>query len=351
MQILITGNLGYVGPIVVGHLRNRYPEANLTGFDCGYFTHFRSGPDDVTDSYPGRQVFGDVREFPADLLEGVDAVVHLAALSNDPMGSRFENVTGEVNFRATVALAEAASFAGVKSFVFASSCGVYGATHGTARRECDETVPLTAYARSKVDAERYLCEMKNRQMTVTCLRFATACGMSPAVRLDLVLNDFVACAIASRKITVLSDGTPWRPLIDVRDMARAIEWAIMRTPVNGGPILTVNVGCDDRNYCMKELAEAVAELVSGTSVSIATDAPSDRRSYRVDFSLFRALAPEYTPRVTLAESIASLRDGLTAAGFSDTQFRDSLWMRLKALETHLAAGRLTPDLRWAVALH
>lgn len=351
MRILITGNLGYVGPIVVSHLRNRFPDAFLIGYDNGYFAHCHGGSGDGVQPCLDCQVLGDVREFPGDLLEGVDALVHLAAISNDPMGLRFVAVTGEINLGATAALAAAASRAGVGNFVFASSCGVYGAANGTARRETDEVQPLSAYARSKVEAERHLHQENFANMTVTCLRFATACGMSPGLRLDLVLNDFVASALATRTITVLSDGTPWRPLIDVRDMARAIEWAVLRAPEAGGPCLTLNVGSDNQNHQMKDLAEAVAAAIPGTAVSVNSEAPPDKRSYRVDFSMFRDLAPEFAPRISLADSVASLREGLAAMGFADTQFRNSQRMRLRALEAHLAAGHLMPDLRWAHPVH
>ena len=343
MRVLITGNLGFVGPVLVAHLRSRFPQSTLVGFDNAYFTHtLAATPQTLLD----RQVFGDVRQLPPDLIEDVDAVVHLAAISNDPMGTRFEAVTREINFRASIALAKAANRAGVRNFVFASSCGVYGATNGVARRETDGVAPLTAYARSKVDTERELERTNLRPMTVTCLRFATACGMSPGLRLDLVLNDFVASALASGNITVLSDGTPWRPLIDVNDMARAIEWAIVRTPDDGGPFRSVNVGSDDANYRMKDLAEAVAAAIPDTLVSINRDAPPDKRSYRVDFSLFREIAPDFAPQMTLARSVADLRDGLRSRGFADAHFRNSEHVRLKALEAHVTAGRLTPDLRW-----
>jgi nucleoside-diphosphate-sugar epimerase len=351
MRMLITGNMGYVGPVVAGHMRAQYPNARLIGFDSGYFADCLTGADEPPEIVLDRQIFGDVREPPPDLFDGVDAIIHLAAISNDPMGSRFETVTDEINFRATTAIAEAACSAGVRNLVFASSCSVYGAADATARRETDRVEPLTAYGRSKIAVERYFQSRDFGAMTVTCLRFATACGMSPRLRLDLVLNDFVACALASRKITVLSDGSPWRPLIDVRDMARAIEWAAVRMSENGGPALSINVGGDDRNYRVRDLAEAVAEEIPGTEVDINTQAPPDKRSYRVDFSLFRELAPEYLPKVTLSESIAGLREGLTGMGFADPQFRNSQHMRLKALEAHIAADRLTPDLRWRLPHH
>jgi Nucleoside-diphosphate-sugar epimerases len=183
-------------------------------------------------------------------------------------------------------------------------------------------------------------------MTVSCLRFATACGMSDRLRLDLVLNDFVASALATGRITVLSDGTPWRPLIDTADMARAIDWAISRDPSAGGRYLAVNVGSEDRNYQVRQLAEAVASALPGTDVSINTDAPADSRSYQVDFSLYRSLAPDHQPQVTLAQSIAALKDGLTGMQFHDADFRNSQMIRLKVLEAHMAAGRLDDTLVW-----
>jgi nucleoside-diphosphate-sugar epimerase len=183
-------------------------------------------------------------------------------------------------------------------------------------------------------------------MIVTCLRFATACGMSPRLRLDLVLNDFVASALANGRIDILSDGTPWRPLIDVSDMARAIEWAIFRKADNGGAFLAVNAGSDTCNYSVRHLAEAVAEGIPGTEIDINPKAAPDARSYKVDFSLFRSLAPEFAPRTLLNDSIVAVYDGLLSMGFNDRQFRHSRHMRLNVLENHVAASRLTPDLRW-----
>ena len=347
MRILVTGNMGYVGPVVVAHLKAALPDADLIGFDAGFFAHNLTGPQFFPEAMLSEQHFGDTREMAPALLEGVDAVVHLAAVSNDPMGNRYEKVTKDINQDASVRLALQAKRAGVKSFVFASSCSVYGAADGPPRKESDALNPLTAYARSKIGTERGLRDADLGAMMVSCLRFATACGMSPRLRLDLVLNDFVACALATKDISVLSDGTPWRPLIDVRDMARAIVWAITRPAEAGGQFLSVNVGADPSNYQVAELANGVAKAVPGTVVSINTAAPPDKRSYRVDFSLFKALAPDHAPRMTLASSIDGLKTGLTEMGFADADFRNSQFMRLKTLERHIEQGRLQADLRWA----
>jgi nucleoside-diphosphate-sugar epimerase len=271
----------------------------------------------------------------------------LSAVSNDPMGNKFETVTHEINQQASIRIAGAAAARGVKTFVFASSCSMYGYAEGGARSERDPVNPLTAYARSKIGSEAGFAQQDLAGMTVTSLRFATACGMSDRLRLDLVLNDFVACATTSGEISVLSDGTPWRPLIDVEDMARAISWAIRRTPDKGGPFLAVNAGRDESNYQVSGLAAAVARHIPGTKVSINTNAPPDKRSYQVDFSLFKSLAPDAIPQVSLDQSIERLCSGLYSMAFDDKDFRNSVYMRLNTLERHMAAGRLDANLRWS----
>ena len=344
MKILITGNMGYVGPQVAKYLRARRPNATLDGFDNAYFAHCLTGGPVFPERCLDAQFYGDVRDISLDL-RGYDAVVQLAAISNDPMGNRFEGATRDINQNTTVSLGKAAAAAGVKNFVFASSCSVYGIADGPARRETDPVNPITAYAKSKIGAERELAAI-DTDMTITCLRFATACGMSDRLRLDLVLNDFVACALSRGQISVLSDGTPWRPLIDVADMARAIDWAADRPAGTGGRFLTVNAGSDDRNFQVKDLANAVARRVPGTDVSINTSAPVDSRSYKVDFGLFRSLAPDHQPVVTLDQSIQNLVDGLKKMNFKDADFRSSDLIRLKVLQDHMDTGRLNERLEW-----
>ncbi|HYH15258.1 MAG TPA: SDR family oxidoreductase, partial [Flavisolibacter sp.] len=293
------------------------------------------------------QLFGDVRNLPLSVLEGVDAIVHLAAISNDPMGSRFETVTLDVNYKSSIRLAKMAKEAGVKSFVFASSCSMYGAAEDAAKTEQSSLNPLTAYARSKVFTEKELEPLADDSFTVTCLRFATACGMSNRLRLDLVLNDFVAGAVATGKINILSDGSPWRPLIHVKDMARAIEWAVGRKNTNGGAFLAVNTGSNEWNYQVKELAQAVTEVIPGTTVTLNEAAPPDKRSYRVNFDLYKSLAPDHQPLYTLKKAIEELRDGLEAMGFRDGDFRNSSLMRLKVLTELQETEAINEQLEWA----
>ena len=346
MKILITGNMGYIGPSVVSQLRASYPGSTLIGFDIGYFGNCITSAEVLPECRVDQQYFADIRKFTEQVLNGVDAIVHLAGISNDPIGNRFEEVTLDINYRASVNLAKKAREAGVKSFIFASSCSMYGSAEDSPRTERSPLNPLTAYAKSKALTEKGLEPLADKTFVVTCLRFSTACGWSDRLRLDLVLNDFVAGAVASRRITILSDGTPWRPLINVKDMARAIDWAITRDISSGGEFLAVNVGSDEWNYQVKDLAEAVAKVIPNIEVSINKDAQPDKRSYRVNFDLFRKLAPEYQPRVGLIASIRELKDGLEAIGFKDGEFRNSKYMRLKILTQLQEKGLLNEKLQW-----
>ena len=346
MKILVTGNMGYVGPLVLRRLRESYPGITLVGYDMGYFAHCLTGAQRLPESRADAQYFGDIRQVPEEILRGVDGVVHLCAISNDPMGALFEDVTLAINHRASVDLAQKAKRVGVKRFVFASSCSVYGFAEGGPRREEDALNPLTAYAKSKVHTEQDLASMASDTFTTTCLRFATACGMSDRLRLDLALNDFVAGALVSKRINILSDGTPWRPLIHVKDMARAIDWALQRDHRDGGTCLTLNVGSEAWNYQVKDLAAAVAKLIPNVEVSINKDAQPDKRSYRVNFDKFTKLAQGFLPAVDLHAAVVDLRDGLMAMKFADQDFRTGEFMRLVTLRRLRDSGQLTDDLVW-----
>lgn len=346
MKILITGNMGYVGPGLLERLRLSIPDVVLVGIDTGYFAHCLTGVTVFPESRLDIQHFADLRKLPKGLFEGVDAVVHLAAISNDPMGDRYKEVTHDINFQASLELAKEAKAAGVRRFVFASSCSVYGFAEGAARSEQAPLNPLTAYAKSKIGMEEELNKLADDNFVVTCLRFATACGASDRLRLDLVLNDFVAGAIASKQITVLSDGTPWRPLIHVSDMALAMDWAIQRDATNGGVFLALNSGSNGWNYQVRDLAQAVAEIIPGVSVSINKDAPADKRSYQVDFGLYEKLAPNHQPKMTLKTAIEDLAERLEFMKFSDADFRTSQLIRLRVLAQHCEQGRLNSQLEW-----
>jgi nucleoside-diphosphate-sugar epimerase len=346
-KILITGNMGYIGPCVVSHLRSCFPDAQLVGLDMGYFANCLTNAAILPECKVDIQYFADVRKVSSAIVQDVDAVVHLAAISNDPMGNQFEDVTLDINYRSSINLAKMAKMAGVKTFVFASSCSMYGSAEDKPRTEKSPLNPLTAYAKSKVFTEKELEPLADSDFKITSLRFSTACGMSERLRLDLVLNDFVAGAVASKKIGILSDGTPWRPLINIKDMARAIEWAIIRKRADSGSFLAVNVGSDHWNFQVKDLADAVKKVIPEVEVSINKDAEPDKRSYRVDFSLFKKLAPAHQPQVDLRSTVGELRDGLLSMGFADENFRNSRFMRLKVLTYLRKAKLLTETLEWA----
>jgi nucleoside-diphosphate-sugar epimerase len=347
MKVLITGNMGYVGPALVRRLRAGHPGWALLGVDIGYYANCLS----TAGAFPERgldaQYFADIRSLPGSVLEGVDGVVHLAAISNDPIGNRFEEVTEDINHRASIDLARKARQAGVRSFVFASSCSMYGLADDSPRTEDSPLNPQTAYARSKVLTERDLEPLAAPGFRVACLRFSTACGWADRLRLDLVLNDFVAGAVASREVKILSNGMPWRPLIDVQDMAGAIDWALTRPSSGGSDFLSVNVGSNSRNFRVLELAEAVAAEIPGTRVSVNRNAPADNRSYRVNFDLYERLAPEHQPVVDLPRSIRELKAGLESIGFKDPDFRNSHYMRLNVLTDLRRKGLLNDRLEWA----
>jgi nucleoside-diphosphate-sugar epimerase len=346
MKILITGNMGYVGPMVVRHLEATFPGCELIGADSGFFAHCLTTPAGLPERRLSRQHFVDVRDLTDAHFRGIDAVVHLAAISNDPMGKAYEEVTSEVNWRASVRTAELAKKNGVGRYVFASSCSVYGLAEGVPRDEDAELNPLTAYARSKRATEASVEGLADESFRVTCLRFPTACGMSDRLRLDLVLNDFVASAVVSRRIEVLSDGSPWRPLIDVRDMARAIEWGIVRENDQGGDFIAINAGRDECNQQVRDLAHAVRAVMPEVEIKINENAQPDKRSYQVDFGRYRVLAPDHQPQVALSDSILALKEGLEAIGFDQPDFRNSGFMRLRVLSDHRESGRLDDQLRW-----
>lgn len=330
MKILVIGNLGYIGPMVAKHFKATHPGCFLAGYDIGYFIQNYTENGVVGDTLLDKQYFGDVRNFDAEVLNGFDAVIYLAAISNDPMGNAFEQPTLDINFNAAIDIAAKAKQQGVKHFVFASSCSVYGFADTAPRTEISDVNPLTAYAKSKVFAEQGLQPLADENFQITCLRFATACGYSDRLRLDLVLNDFVASAIADKKITILSDGTPWRPLIHVKDMARAMDWAIQRK--EGGDFLVINTGSNQWNYQVKELAAAVQQHFTDVDVSINTNAAPDKRSYKVSFGLYEKLAPKHQPQISLDAAVEDLKNGLQGMGFADTNFRQSKLMRLKMIQ-------------------
>jgi nucleoside-diphosphate-sugar epimerase len=262
------------------------------------------------------------------------------------MSVKYEEMTLDINYRAAVNLAKLAKDNGVKSFVYASSCSMYGLADDSERKAGDKLNPLTAYARSKVMAEEELEPLAGDGFTVTCHRFATACGWTNRLRLDLVLNDFVAGALVNKEISILSDGSPWRPMINTKDMARALTWGISRKPETGGKFLAVNTGSNKWNNRILALAEAIETVIPGVKISVNPDAPPDKRSYRASFDLFTKLAPEAQPQEDLISTVQEIRDNLIGMKFNDPNYRESLFIRLKTLDRLQKIGMLNGNLEW-----
>lgn len=345
-KVLINGNMGYIGPVVVSHLRKIYPEITIIGFDKGFFAGCLADPNLFPEYNVDIQYFGDVRNLSKNILKDVDTVIQLAAISNDPMGKSFEIPTKQINNESVVAIAKLAQEMGVRNFVFASSCSVYGAAGSEAKKENSELNPQTEYARSKTECETELKKLATDKFLVTALRFATACGFSPRLRLDLVLNDFVASAFSNRTIEILSDGSPLRPLIHVKDMARAIEWASTRLINQGGNYLVVNTGSNNWNFRVIELAEKVKEILGNVNIKVNPNALSDNRSYKVDFDLYNSLAPNHLPKMTIDDAVKDLIKGLKVMNFQNIDFRNSHFIRLKTLNNLIEQNKLDLNLNW-----
>ena len=350
MNYLITGNLGYIGPVLSKFIKLNDPNSRIVGYDNGYFLNCPIAAEIINEKpFVDIQIFGDVRDKEKIIkyIEESDHIIHLAAISNDPMGKEFEKATKEINQEASVFIYEEALRSRAKSFVFASSCSVYGEGSDKPRTENDGVMPLTAYARSKVDTENILFDLNGLSNTkLTCLRFATACGYSPNIRLDLVLNDFVATALNTGNIEILSDGSPWRPLVDVEDMARTIFWACHRNSGNIKEIL--NIGSPEWNYQIKELAKSVISILDDNiQLTINKEAAPDNRSYKVSFDKFYSLAPScYTPKVDIRESINRMIDSLSPYKSRLARKDRNHLLRLNVLKKLKELKYLDDNLNW-----
>jgi nucleoside-diphosphate-sugar epimerase len=338
VRVLVTGHHGYIGSIVAPALAEAGHD--VTGVD----TFFYAG----CDLYPGgtvNELDVDVRDLSQADLEGYGAVVHLAALSNDPLGDLDAELTLEINYRATVELARAARDAGVERFVFASSCSMYGASGDELMTEEAPLRPLTAYAESKVRSEEGLSALADDSFSPIYLRCATAYGASPRQRLDIVLNNLAAWAFTTGTVRILSDGMAWRPVVHIRDIAQAAAavLAARRTAVHDEAF---NIGSNDENYRVRELAEAVRAAVPESSVEYGDRSDPDPRSYRVDFGKIRRQVPEFRTEWTIARGAEELAKAYAAAGLTLADFEGNRFVRLRQLRRLLDEGALDRELRW-----
>ena len=345
MRVLVTGNLGYVGAVLTSALVRA--GHRVTGYDTGYYAGLAPlGSTGVPG--PHRQITNDVRDAERADFEGMDAVIHLAALSNDPLGALRPGITEHINYGGTVRVAEVARAAGVRRFVYASSQSMYGVADISREVEEDasEKHPVTAYARTKWEAEQALASMVSDRFEPVFLRPSTVFGPSPRLRCDIVFNNLVASGYTTGTITVLSDGTPWRPVVHVEDVTDTFL-AALAAPAGIVAGEAFNVGIHDGNYTVRDLAEAARASVPGCGLEIVGRPSGDERTYRVSFAKLHARLRDYVvPSRTLAEGGRGLVGLFRTTGFTEADFRGPRCTRLSALASLLSAGQLDDELRW-----
>ncbi|WP_406170986.1 SDR family oxidoreductase [Streptomyces canus] len=339
MRVLLTGHQGYLGTVMAPVLAAAGHE--VVGLDAGLFADCVLGPTPADP--PGHRV--DLRDVTAEHVAGVDAVIHLAALSNDPLGSLAPELTYDINHHASVHLARLAREAGVRRFLYASTCSVYGAAGGEDLVGEDAPLrPVTPYAESKVRVEDDLHELADGDFTPVYMRNATAFGFSPRLRADIVLNNLVGHALLSGEVLVMSDGTPWRPLVHAADIARAFT-AALTAPREAVHDRAFNIGSETNNVKVAEIAEQVAEAVPGSKVNITGENGADPRSYRVDFSRFPAAIPGFDCEWTVKRGALELADAYRAHGLTQEAFQQR-FTRLAVLSAASDAGTVDDTLRW-----
>ena len=343
MRVLVTGHHGYIGAVLVRMLARTDHE--VVGLDSDFFAQNRFVGEVV--EIPSLQK--DLRDVEHRDLTGFDAVLHLAALSNDPLGDLNPRLTYEINHLATMRLASLAKKAGVKRFLFSSSCSMYGAAGSAMLTEDASFHPVTPYAESKVFVEQELGELASQNFSPVFLRNTTAYGVSPFMRFDVVLNNLVAWAVTTGSIKIQSDGTPWRPLVHVEDICRAFM-AALAAPQETIHDQAFNVGITEENYQVRDLAEIVREIVPGCKLDYASGGGPDPRSYRVDFTKIKNQLPGFAPKWNVRRGAKELYDACQQADLKLEDFDGPRFRRITHIRKLLASGQLDSQLRWTSAV-
>jgi nucleoside-diphosphate-sugar epimerase len=340
MKVLLTGHEGYIGSVMAPALIEE--GYDVVGLDTGYFR-------DCTLVPPAEGITAvrkDIRDLASDDLEGFDAVIHLAALSNDPIGNLNESWTEEINYQASVRLAELAREAGVERFLFSSSCIMYGMSEAAVVDEDSPLDPKTEYARSKVKAERAISELASDSFSPVFLRNGTVYGLSPRMRFDTVFNDLIGSAVANGRVVVHGDGSPWRPVVHVKDLVTGFV-ATLRAPREAVHNQAFNNGADELNHRVAELARIAVEAVPGSELEVLGRPSADRRTYKADFGKFARTFPDVRFEWTPERGARELREAFESVGLTAEAFADARFTRLAWLNRLLESGVLDDGLRWS----